>query len=168
MANQLFIVCPFSCVENFLRDKFENTNYFISCSGAVLQYQELASSVAIRDFIFNANIKTIYIVNDTSCRFINSIIKRDKLSGVYSELSIQALYIEHYLTDFKDQSLFAQQRKLAELNIKKQAIKMVNSSLIGSCIADFDIAIKGLITSKENNLYQEIIIENNFKKKYEL
>ena len=73
----------------------------------------------------------------------------------------------HYFSDFKDQSLFSQQNKLAELNITNQANELFNSSLLGSCIAEFDIEIKGLITTKEKKIFKEVQTINNLYKIYE-
>jgi carbonic anhydrase len=66
------------------------------------------------------------------------------------------LYIEYYLSEFKDQSLFRQQQKLAELNIKNQVDEIMNSTLFKDYIDEFSIEIKGLVTSKENELVKEI------------
>ena len=85
-----------------------------------------------------------------------------------SEKIIEELYIEHYLSDFKNQSLLVQQNKLAELNIKNQANELMDSTLLGNSIFEFDIDIKGLITTKEKELFKEVQIENNSYKMYEL
>lgn len=69
------------------------------------------------------------------------------------------MYIVYYFSDFKDQTLLNQQNKLAELNIKKQANELMKSMIIGSFITEFAIEIKGLITSKDNNIYKEIPIK---------
>jgi hypothetical protein len=163
MANKLFIICPFSCLDKFLRNKFGNDIYFLTCSGAVLQCDDFEYISEVKRFILREKIKTIYIVNDTSCRFINGIIKKNKLYGLRSERVIEALYVEHYLSDFKNQSLLVQQNKLAEFNIKNLAHELMNSFLLGGCISELDIEIKGLITSKQYKLYKEIQIETNNK-----
>lgn len=168
MNNKLFLICPFSCMEKLLQSKYGNDIYFLTCSGAVLQYEELEYISEVKRFILREQIKTIYIVNDTSCRFINGIIKKNKLYGLKSEKIIEELYVEHYLSDFKNQSLLVQQNKLAELNIKNQANELMNSTLLGSTIFAFDIDIKGLITTKEKELFKEVQIKNNSYKIYEL
>lgn len=168
MSNKLFIICPFSCMESFLQKKYGNDIFFLTFSGAVFQYQELEYLSALKQFIIQEDIKTIYIVNDTSCRLINGIINKNKLFGLKSEKVIEDLYIEHYFSDFKDQTLMKQQSKLAELNIKKQANEMINSMIIGNCISKFDIEINGLITSKDKKIFKKIRIENSNNKVYEL
>ena len=156
MDNRLFIVCPFSCMETFLQYKYGHDIYFLTYSGAIVQNQESEFIAKVEEFIFRESIKSIYIVNDTSCRFINGIINKNTLFGLSSEKVMEALYIEHYFSEFKDQSLCNQKYKLAELNVKNQIKVMLNSPLLGSCIAKFDIEVKGIITSREKELCQLI------------
>jgi carbonic anhydrase len=159
MDNQLFVVCPFSSLETFLQNKYGTNSFFLTYSGAVLQYQDLDYLLDIKDFIFREKIRTIFIVNDISCRFINGIIKQKKKLGFESEKIIEELYIDNYFSDFKEQTIDHQVFKLSELNIKNQINSLVNSTLLGSHIADLDIKVKGLITSKENKFYKEINTE---------
>jgi hypothetical protein len=77
-----------------------------------------------------------------------------------SQKEIEELYIDHYFSDFKDKSLFHQKYRLAELNIKKQIYEILNSALLGNYISDFNVEVKGLITSKEKN-YSKVIQSNN-------
>lgn len=161
MANQLFIVCPFSCMEPFLQNKYGKDIFFLTFTGAVIQFQEFEYLLEVRDFIIREKIKTIYIVNDTSCRFINGVVNRHKIVGFQPENVIQELYINHYHTDFKNQPFYKQRNRLAELNVKNQIREILVSTLLGSCISDFDIEIKGLITSKEENLCKLLQMENN-------
>jgi len=159
--NNLFIVCPFSCLENFLKERYGNDIFFLTFSAAVLQYNEFEYLCRVKDFTTREKIKSIYFVNDTSCRFINGIINQGHLSGLISENSIVDLYVEHYFSEFKDKPLFQQQFKMAELNIQTQLNEMMNSSLFGSYIKESAIELKGLITSKEINASTEIKLNFN-------
>jgi len=167
MSNKLFIICPFSYMESCLKNKYGKDIFFLTSSGAVFQNKEFEYLAALRDFIIQEEIKTVYVVNDTSCRFINGIINKKRSVGLSSEKVIEALYIEHYFSDFKDQTLLHQQKKLAELNIKKQANEILNSSIIGNYLTESEVQIKGLITSKDNMIFNEIKLENISDKIYE-
>ncbi|SDZ32503.1 MULTISPECIES: carbonic anhydrase [Rhodonellum] len=156
MANQLFIICPFSGMESYLQNKYGKNIFFITYSGAIVQQQDFDYMLEVKYLIYREKIKRIYIVNDTSCRFINGIIKRNKTIGFPSQKVIEELYVEYYFSDFKDQSLFNQQQKLAEFNIKNQVDEIMNSTLFKDYIQEFSIEIKGLITSKEKRLFKEI------------
>jgi carbonic anhydrase len=155
-------------METFLQNKYGNDIFFLTYSGAVFQCLEFNYISEIKQFIIKERIKMIYFVNDTSCRFINGIIDKNKLFELPSEKLIEELYIEHYFSNFKDQSFFNQQYKLAELNINNQVNKLMNSTLLESCISEFNIEIKGLITTKEKGLYYEVQIENRNQNIYEL
>lgn len=168
MSNQLFIVCPFSCMEIFLRNKYGNDILFLTFSGAVFPHHDAEYLSAVKHFIVQEEIKTIYIVNDISCRFINGIINKHTLFGLRAEKVMEALYIENYLTEFQDQSLFNQQNKLAELNILKQANEIMAPAILGNFIAEFSVEIKCLVTSKARHSFKEIQIENSNRRIYEL
>ncbi len=168
MTNKLFIVCPFSHMETFIRNKFGNDIFFLTFSGAVFQHREFEYLSAVKHFIAQEKIKTIYIVNDTSCRFINGIIHEDPLFGLRSEKVIVDLYIEHYFSEFKDQSIANQQKRLAELNVLKQANEIKTSDILGAHISEFDLEIKCLVTSRDENKFTVLQMESSETRIYEL
>ena len=161
MRNKLFLICPFSCLENILQAKYGNDIYFLTSLGAIFQFDEIEYVSELKSFIIREQIKEIYIVNETSCKFINGVINKNKQYGLKSEKLIEKLYLENYFLDFKNQPKLVQQNKLAELNILNQANSLMNSSLLKSFLVEFDIVINGLITNKEIELFQEIKISNN-------
>ena len=161
MRNKLFLICPFSFLENNLQAKYGNDIYFLTSLGAIFQFNEIEYVSELKSFIIREKIKEIYIVNETSCKFINGVINKDKQYGLKSEKIIEKLYLEHFLLEFKNQPILVQQNKLAELNIINKAKSLINSSLLKSCIDEFNIVINGLITNKEIELFQEIKISNN-------
>lgn len=167
MEKKLFIVCPFSCIETFLKSRFGDDTYFITSPGAALPYNEFEYMSEIKEFVIRERIQTIYIVNDTSCRFINAIITRNKLFGLPSEKVMEELYIEHFFNEFKDQPVRHQKHKLAEINIRRQLKEITNSFISDIYPYESQLTIKGLLTSKQNKSLQEIRIENN-KISYEL
>jgi len=157
MANKLFIVCPFSCLENFLKQRYGKDIFFLTYSAAVIQYRDFDYLYKVKEFAIREEINTIYLVNDTSCRFINGIINQGGLSGLASENAIVDLYLEHYFSAFKGRPLYQQQLKMAELNIQSQISEMINSSMLGTYITVNGIELKGLVTSKEKKACREIV-----------
>jgi carbonic anhydrase len=148
-------------MEAYLQNKYGTDIFFLTFSVAVFQFQDLEYILEVRDFILREKIQTIYIVNDTSCRFINGIIERNKIAELPSEKVIEELYIDNYFSYFKDQPLSKQKYRLAELNIKNQINGILNSTFFGRYISEYDIEVKGLITSKEMKFSKEIQINNN-------
>ncbi|WP_337045299.1 hypothetical protein [Emticicia sp. 17c] len=156
MANKLFIVCPFSCLENFIRTHYGNDVFFLTYAGTVLGTHDFIYNSIVKHLIHQEKIKTIYLVNDTSCQFINSVITRKQLIGLTCEKVIEEIYIEHYLSVFKGLPLQEQQHKLAELNIKAQVNNILAFKLFKDFMTEYGITIKGIITTKESSSIQEI------------
>jgi carbonic anhydrase len=161
MNNTLFIVCPFSTMEPFLRTKFGDDAFFLTAAGAVLPQRPWDFTEAVADFLTRQRIDTICIVNDMSCRFVDAIVRRKTLHGLPVETVLEDLYVEYYNTVFRDRPLFKQQYKLAELNVLRQARELLESSLIGRLIADNGITVKGLVTSRERDLVREVPVGRN-------
>lgn len=166
MANKLFIVCPFSCLETFIKKNYGEDAAFLTYAGTVLEPHDFVYNPGVKHLIIKEKIKKIYLVNDTSCRFINSIIKRKQLIGLTCEKVIEELYIEYYFSYFQSQPLFVQQYNLAELNVKSQINRILEFRLFNDFIAESGIEIKGIITSKENNTFKELQIEKEKRVNY--
>ena len=158
MNNKLFFICPFSQLEHFIREKYGDDVFFITALGAVFQFEDANYVEVIRDFINRENITDIFIVNDTSCRFIKSVIEKEKGFGTFSEEVMLNLLIDNYSVVMYNKSLIEQQKSLAELNVKQQAKEIMKSELFQQPIIQNMISIKGLITTKAENK----LIELNF------
>ena len=158
MNNKLFFICPFSQLEHFIREKYGDDVFFITALGAVFQFEDANYVEVIRDFINRENITDIFIVNDTSCRFIKSVIEKEKGFGTFSEEVMLNLLIDNYSVVMYNKSLIEQQKSLAELNVKQQAKEIMKSELFQQQIIQNKISIKGLITTKAENK----LIELNF------
>lgn len=159
MKNKLFVVCPFSCMEPALRKEFGSDVYFISAPGGILDLDDSKYMESITEFMDRKKIKTMYFVNDTGCKFINRIIKREELFGLSAENILEELYFDYYTSYFKRQPLHEQQIRLAELSIKNQVANLMRSELPGEFILDHNIDIKGLITTKSKNIFEEIVLD---------
>ena len=161
MINKLFLVCPFSCMENFIRQKYGDDIFFITGIAAGLQFNEEGYAAVIKDFISRENITEVFIVNDTSCRFINNVLNNENSFGTHSEAVIQNLFDENFYSLLKGKTLNEQQVILAELNIKRQAKEMMKPDLFLNQITKGKICIKGLITTKSNNEIIELSFNNS-------
>jgi hypothetical protein len=83
-------------MENFIRNKYGDDVFFITAMGTVFQLQETQYLKTIKDFIDRKEIIEIFIVSDTSCRFINNALRKELGYGSYSETVIQKLLKENY------------------------------------------------------------------------
>ena len=161
MSNKLFFICPFSQLEHFIRGKYGDDVFFITALGAVFQFEDVNYTEVMRDFIIRENITDIIIVNDTSCRFIKSVLEKEKGFGTFSEEVMINLLIDNYSVVMQTQSLIEQKKKLAELNIRRQVKEILSNELFLQTIIQENVRIKGLITTKAENK----LIELNFNLK---
>lgn len=161
MKPALFIVCPFSCLEPFLRSRYGHDAFFLTSTGAVMSHQPWEYLEAVADLITREKIRTVYIVNDTSCRFIDGIIRREPVHGLPAESELQEIYVDHYHESFRGQPLHKQQFKLAELNVNRQAHALMESLLVGSVLAGQGVTVKGLVTSRLLDAVREVRISQH-------
>ena len=159
MINNLFIVCPFSCMEPFLIDKFGENSYFFTANGSILDYQDSCYTAALYNFLENENIHNVYFVTDTSCRFIDAVINGDLNSGLTATEILQNIYQENYSSAFSGHSFDDQKLKLAELNTRLQASRILSSESLRTRILKRQISINCLVTAKNQNYIKKINIK---------
>ena len=157
MNNKLFLVCPFSFMENFIRQKYGDDVFFMTAMATVMHFEREEIS-AIKLFIEREKVQEIIITSDTSCRFINGALKCEKEFGSYAETQIKNIVLENEDALAKTNSEEEKQKIIANSIVKNQAQEIRSSNLFLSEIFKSKIIIKGIITTKSNNE----IIELNF------
>ncbi len=88
--NKLFLVCPFSHMENFITKHFGEV-YFLTAPAAVFRFESQEYIKQIKSFLLRENITDIYLVSDVSCDLINNIIYDKQLTGLFCEAFINQL-----------------------------------------------------------------------------
>lgn len=161
MNNKLFLICPFSQLEHFIRERYGDDVFFITALGDVFEFEDANYAEVIRDFIKRENITDIFVVNDTSCRFIKRVLEKEKGFETFSEEVMINLLIDNYSVVMQTNSLIEQKKTLAELNIMRQVKEILSNELFLQQIVQNKISIKGLITAKAENK----LIELNFNLK---
>lgn len=152
MFNKLFFVCPFSDLENFIRDNYGYDSYFITLPGAVFRTDDTDFMRDTSDFIRRKQIGDVYIVNDTSCPFINDILLRRRRVDHYAMRMIEEIYIDHYMEVTHGKSLKDQRIALATLNINQQINFFVDSQFPGG--PEFwGVNIHGVVSSRIANQF---------------
>lgn len=160
MKNKLFFICPFSQLEDFIREKYGDDVFFITALGAVFQFKDVNYTEVMRDFINRESITEIIIVNDTSCRFIKSVLEKEKGFGTFSEKVMINLLIDNYSVVMHNKPLIEQVQTLAELNIKRQVKEILSNELFLQTIIQENIRIKGLVTTKSEHKLIEFNLNN--------
>ena len=161
MNNKLFLVCPFSCMENFIRQKFGDNVFFITAMAAVFQFNETEYLKSIKDLIEREEIQEIIIASDTSCRFINGVLNDEKEFGSYAETQIKNILLENVDGLTNSNRIADKQKIIAQFIIKNQAQELSKHYLFRSEILKNKIVVKGIVTTKSNNEIVEINFNNN-------
>ncbi len=158
MHNTLFFICSFSQLEHFIREKYGDDVFFITALGDVFEFEDANYAEVIRDFIKRENITDIFVVNDTSCRFIKRVLEKEKGFETFSEEVMINLLIDNYSVVMQTNSLIEQKKTLAELNIMRQVKEILSNELFLQPIIQNKISIKGLITTKAEDKLIELNI----------
>lgn len=148
MNKKLFLICPDSQVEQFIRQEYGREVIFLTALGAVFNFGEINYVEAISDLLQTETIEEIIIVNELSCRFMKSILDKEKGFGTRAEQVMLDLYIDNYSHIMAGHSLHDKKQRFAELNIRRQASEMLSNELLLSQISSAQISLKGLITAK--------------------
>lgn len=156
MSNKVFLVCPFSNLEYFIRNKYGSDVFFITGIAGILSYRDEQYLTAIRDFIKEHRIQSFYVVNDTDCRFINNIIYREPLYGTTAENLIEIVYLDHFTTICREKTLQDQKFKLAEHNVRHQIAEVSDNLFLRQGLLENGTKIFGLVTTKSINRIVEI------------
>lgn len=165
IKNKLFLTCPFSHMEPFIKERYGWDGYFLNALGAVFSFEEIDYSVALRDFLEIRSIGELYIVNDTSCPFINNILDEGEFYETKAEQVMQNLFVDNYFKIMGKDSLADRKIALATLNLERQAMEIVSNDLLQPVLRRLQIRVSGVLTTKEKGLLREVTInlQENYK-----
>lgn len=168
MSNILFIVCPFSCVENKLKRKYGSNAFFISCPGTIIPYNDHHFIEVLKEEIIRNNISAVYFVYDTSSRIIDSIVLNKKLFGLDAEYLVESIYKRAFNKSLKGRSNQYQQFRLAELVAQNQKNEFLTNNVFTDLIIDEKIVVNTLVISSTMQFVKESRIAAPIKATYEL
>jgi len=155
MNKKLFLVCPDCHLENYIEINYGIDVLFLTALGAVFNFNEINYTEAVMDLIPREGISDIFVVNDTSCRFIKSILERENGFGTACETVIQNILIDNYSAVMHGKSLPEKKKHLAELNVKRQVKEILTNELFLQRIIQNNVCIKGLVLTKEDQIINE-------------
>jgi hypothetical protein len=156
MPNQLYIICPFSCIEPVLQKEFGESILFLTSPIASIETSDTSSLNALKCILETEKITEIKIVNSTTCRFINAVIKGTQKADFQALKILEELYHKNSNADFVGLSQEEQAYKLAEQNISFHTLEILQSNILGSYILKKDIEMEGLIISDNNTLFNHL------------
>ncbi len=161
MNKKLFLVCPNCQLEHFIKDRFGEDVFFLTALGAVFDFHEVAYAEAIADFIEREAVTEIFIVNDTSCCLLESVLEKREGLGTAAEQVLLHLLIENNSTVMAENTLLEKKKRLAELNVRRQFFEILSNGLLLIAIVRAKVRLKGLLTTKRAGKIKEIGVELN-------
>lgn len=156
MTKKLFILCPFSKMEPFIRKHFGELIYCMTFAGTDF-YQDTDQKIEdIQHFVKQEEITDIILVNDLDCPFLSGIIHNKDRSGWHFENILQDLFLSQYINVFKDKSKLMRQIKLSEMYILYQAQKLTKELAKRKKPGENPLNIKALMTCRSQDLLKEL------------
>ncbi len=155
MKSKLFLVCPDCHLEYLIKKTYGDDVFFLTALGAVFNFGEVKYIEALMDFIADEGVTDIFVVNETSCRFIKSIIEGENGFDTFCEDIIKDVLIDNYFDVMHRASLTDKKERLAELNVKQQIREIMSNELFLQSIAKYRVNIKGLVLTAEEKVVNE-------------
>ncbi len=146
--SKLFLICPDAHLELFIRKRYGTDVFFLTALGGVFNFEEQSYLEAVLGLIEREGIGEIIFVNDTSCRFINSVLEADPRLATSAEYALLDLLIRHYYYVMRGTAPLERERRLAALNIQHQAEELLSTAFFQQPGLQDKVAIKGLISTK--------------------
>lgn len=159
MNNKLFLICPASHIEVFIRERYGPDVYFLTAPGAVFNFEEIKYTESVRYFLERKAIREVFIVNDTSCRFINTILQNGKGHKTQAEQVMLNLFINNYSQIMTAASLEERKVILATLNLQRQALDILSNEILLPLIKQSQIKVTGVLTTKEKGWLDEVKVQ---------
>ncbi len=150
MGNKLFLICPFSCIENFIQEeKYGENVFFLTSTAAIFNFNEPAYVESVKEFIESNNIEEVVIVNDLSCRFLQKTLQNTgEQPRNAAERTLSHLFTDNHSSLTQQPSFKEQLIQLATLNIQEQIHKMTELDVFGVLFMLNGIKLTGLISDK--------------------
>ncbi|MBC8033893.1 MAG: hypothetical protein H7Y03_07085 [Chitinophagaceae bacterium] len=160
-TNKLFMVCPFSCMETFIKSQYGEDSFFMTSTAATFVSGSNLYTEMMIDLIYREHITEISIVSDTSCRFINNVLARKEPFQTAVEREIDKLYVDSYPELKRYANIMEKRVELASLHLEKQLNELANYLLSSSVLAGKNIRLKGMVTIVRENKIARVINYNN-------
>ncbi|MDO9001198.1 MAG: hypothetical protein Q7W45_15650 [Bacteroidota bacterium] len=156
MKKTLCFICPDCHLEQFITNKYGENIFFATALGAVFNFDDINFSKSLNDLIVRESITEIFIINDTSCRFINDVLNKGEGFGSCSEYALNKLLICNNSIAANNETIIFKKKALAELNIKRQINEIRKDKIFLPQNIENKINIKGIVFTKAENIAIEL------------
>ncbi|WP_143092824.1 hypothetical protein [Arsenicibacter rosenii] len=138
-ANNLFLVCPFCQIENFIV-KETGAVFFLTAPAAIFHIYDNDFFDPIDRLIREENISHLYVVADTSCMFVRNVLENRNKRGIACESLIREL-----ATDYDTNESLAAKVVTQEIQL------LSRKKLFAERIAAGTLSMYALLTNKSDN-----------------
>lgn len=156
MNRILFIVCPFSSTEAFLRKAFGDGHCFLTVPGAIPDLEDPFTLETIRNLIVEKGVRSIRVVNDASCRFIEAVVEGGEMKGMPAVGRIAEAFATTGLDRAEGLSRTVLKTRLAECNVIRQLERMEDTPALKETMTVFGVRSKGIVTCLESGLIMDL------------
>jgi len=156
---RLFLLCPECYLELEIKKHFTGKLYFLTALGSVFDVSDAGYRESIQNFINKKNINEIIIVNNSSCRLIQSVLNDPKTCKTYPEEILQILYLNCQIEFLTEKNMHERAFRLSKLNIELQAELLREIDFIGDKIEKNETKVRGMIYERERNHFSEVILQ---------
>lgn len=154
--SKLFLVCPDCHLEMAVQKHFKGNLYFLTALGSVFNTTCPHYAESIDTLVVQEHIEEVIVVNDCSCRFIQTVLNNDKGYETCAEEVLQVLHYNCQIELLAEKNIGRRAFKLAELNIQQQADSLKETSFIGERIERKKIRLRGLIYERDKGVFSEV------------
>lgn len=159
MTKKLFITCPFSKMEPFIRKHFGELIFCMTLPGTDFFHDTEQKIEDILHFVQQEEITHIIVVSDLDCPFLSALV-RNKGNALWPfENILQDLFLSQYLTVFKDKNKLMRQIKLSEVYVLYQARQLSRQLALKKKPNQKLPNIKALMCCRAQDLLKELPIK---------
>lgn len=167
MKKKLFIICPFSHLEPFLKVQYGTQHLFLTYPLASISEIDNTLKSTLETLIETHQISEIIIVNDVSCLLINDIIHRKNEFHFPMQRQLESMYLEHFLRYFYKKTDEQKSINLCKINLELQYVQWHKNAILKSILEDHSVALKAILSNKNKNQFIELHLNHLINKKYE-
>lgn len=151
MKKILFLVCPFSQSEAFIKKSFSGSHLYMTGMGGYLNFEDDGFADAITRLIIKEEIESIHLVQNTDCRFINDVLSENKNLEYPIQYTLKKLLLENEQLIKSMDSKYQKTIHLASLMIEEVSANIQKSDLLKETIKNMKIEIKGTLIQPNAN-----------------
>lgn len=152
MKKILFLVCPFSQSEAFIKKTFIGSHFYMTGMGGYLNFEDEKFADAITKIIIKEEIESIHLVQNTDCRFIDEVLTENNSLEYPVQYTLKKLLLENEQQIKSMDSKYQMTIHLASLMIEEVSANIQKSDLLKETIKNKKIEIKGTLIQPNANI----------------